>query len=102
MGARGTPDFHEILDDIREKVVEEPTYGRAVTNGQGQARDPNATQAPAQAHAPQCDQTTGSFYGIQINIGDVTVDTSDRDQDIDIDTDDGATIDMSIDSVYYY
>ena len=64
------------MDDVRQKVVEEPTYGRAVTDGQ--KPEP----------APECETTLQNFYGIQLNIGDVTIDTSSREQDVEIDTGD--------------
>lgn len=58
MSGKGTPDFHEIRADIRQKVVAEPAYGCAVTEKQ--------TPEPA---APECGKLE-TLYDVQVNIGD--------------------------------
>ena len=60
------------MDDVRQKVVEEPAYGRAVTEN----------DTPEPAAAPECGKLE-TLYGIQVNIGDVHIDTSSREQNID-------------------
>lgn len=64
------------MDDVRQKVVEEPAYGRAVTEKQ--------TPEPT---APECGKLE-TLYGVQVNIGDINIDLSSHEQDIEIDTGD--------------
>jgi hypothetical protein len=51
--------FADAVTDIRLKVVEEPMYGRAVTDSEGpapqwpQAREPEPAQSPEQERDPK-------------------------------------------------
>lgn len=64
------------MDDVRQKVVEEPAYGRAVTE----------KHAPEPA-APECGKLE-TLYGIQVNVGDINIDLSSPEQNVEIDTGD--------------
>ena len=61
------------MDDVRQKVVEEPAYGRAVTE----------KHAPESAVPECCGTTLEDFYGTQMNI-----DTSSHEHDVEIDAGD--------------
>lgn len=64
------------MDDVRQKVVEEPAYGRAVTEKQ--------TPEPAPPEAGKLE----TLYGIQVNIGDINIDLSSHEQNVEVDTGD--------------
>lgn len=61
------------MDDVRQKVVEEPAYGRAVTE----------KHAPESAVPECCGTTLEDFYGTAVNI-----DASSHERDVDLDTGD--------------